>query len=140
CAVIAAEWGSLSGRAVSMDVGGLADVGAAGSSTATMRATLAPFSKCTGVTVSVTSDPLLDQHLHADALNDKAPDVAVIGTPSLLADLAGTGTLKPAPRLVQADLDKLFDSGWRTIGTVNGQLYAAPLDVAANGLVWYSPE
>lgn len=139
CAVITAEWGALGGRAVTLDIGSLAGAGTAGSPAAAMQATLADFTACTGVTVTVTADPTLDGHLLADALDDKTSDLVVIHGPSLLARLAQTGTLAPAPRLVQADLDKLWDSGWRTGGTVNGVLYAAPLDVAAQGLVWYSP-
>ncbi len=104
-----------------------------------MRATLADFTTCTGVTVTVTADAALDQHLLAEALDSTAPDVAVIDGAALLARLAATGTLAPAPRLVQANLDKLWDSGWRSDETVNGALYASPLDVSAHGLVWYSP-
>ena len=104
-----------------------------------MRATLRDFTTCTGVTVTVTADTALDQHVLAEALDSTAPDVAVIDGAALLARLAATGTLAPAPRLVQANLDKLWDSGWRSAETVNGALYASPLDVTAHGLVWYSP-
>ena len=139
CAVIAAEWGALTGRTVTLDIGALTGSGTAGSAAAAMRATLADFIRCTGVTVTVTADAALDQHLLAEALDSKAPDVAVIDGAALLARLAATGTLAPAPRLVQANLDKLWDSGWRSDETVNGALYASPLDVSAHGLVWYSP-
>lgn len=139
CAVISAQWGKLSGRSVRLDIGALPGSGDSGTPVEAMERSLSGFVACTGVAVAVTSDPTLETHLRQDALNGTAPDLAVVDGPSRLASLASTGTLAPAPPLVQADLDKLWDAGWRSAGTVNGVLYASPLDVAAAGLVWYSP-
>jgi alpha-glucoside transport system substrate-binding protein len=142
CAVIKAEWGELSGRSVVLDIGAMAGAGSAGSAgppSAAMQKSLADFTTCTGVAVTVKADRTLAAHLPADAVAGSAPDLAVLDGPALLPRLAATGTLVAAPRLVQADLDKLWDAGWRSAGTVDGVLYASPLDVAAAGLVWYSP-
>jgi alpha-glucoside transport system substrate-binding protein len=139
CAVIKAEWGELAGRSVVLDIGATSSTRSAGSPVAAMQKSLSGFTACTGVAVTVRSDPTLAAHLTADALAGSAPDLAVLDGPALLAPLAATGTLAPAPRLVQADLDKLWDPGWRSAGTVDGVLYASPLDVTAAGLVWYSP-
>jgi alpha-glucoside transport system substrate-binding protein len=104
-----------------------------------MQASLTDFISCTGATVTVAADPELDRHLLADAVAGSTPDLAIVDGPALLPPLAATGTLAPAPTLVESDLDKLWDPGWRSAGTVNGVTYASPLDVTARGLVWYSP-
>jgi alpha-glucoside transport system substrate-binding protein len=125
---------------VSFDIGDLAGAGSFSSPASAMEASLSDFVGCTGVDVKVSADPALDADLVNDAVNGTPPDVAVIDGPTLLPALATTGTLAPAPPLVEADLDKLWDVGWRSTGSVNGVVYATPLDASVRSLVWYSPK
>ncbi len=102
------------------------------------------FERCTGI--RVVQEPALDESaLRARAAHGDAPDLALTPSPGTVADLVhqadGNGD-RPlaAPSTVSDNVDRYWNHAFRTYGSVDGILYAAPLGASPKSLVWYSPK
>ena len=98
------------------------------------------FTECTGVKVTYTSDKNFEQQIVQQAVAGNAANIAFVPQPGLVQQLVATGKVQEAPAQAAANVDKYWDKGWKTYGTVNGKFYAAPLGANVKSLVWYSPK
>ena len=98
-----------------------------------------PFEKCTGATIKYEGSKEFEAQLPVRVKAGDPPDIAYIPQPGLLKTMVETGKVKAAPAGVSANVDKYFGKDWRTYGSVNGTLYAAPLGANVKSFVWYSP-
>ena len=98
-----------------------------------------PFEVCTGISIVYeASGDSFD--IAGQVKAGKAPDLAFFFVPGMLAALARAGSLKVAGAGPTANLDKYFSAEWRRYGSVDGKLYAVPIDAQVKSLVWYSPK
>jgi len=67
-----------------------------------------------------------------------APDVALIAQPGAIVSLANKGSIKPLSSDVLSAIDADYAPGWKTLGTVNGQVYSIMFKVANKSTFWYN--
>jgi alpha-glucoside transport system substrate-binding protein len=99
-----------------------------------------PFEECTGVTIKYEGDKDFEKNLPQRAQSGNLPDIAFIPQPGLLLTMVDTGKAIPASKSVSDSVDKYFGPDWRKYGSVDGELYAAPLGANVKSYVWYSPK
>lgn len=104
------------------------------------KASYKPFEECTGVTVKYEGDKEFEKQIVQRAQSNNLPDVAFIPQPGLLRTMVDTGKAIPASKSVSDMVDKYFGEDWRKYGSVDGELYAAPLGANVKSFVWYSPK
>lgn len=104
------------------------------------KASYKPFEECTGVTVKYEGDKDFEKNLPQRAQSGNLPDLAYIPQPGLLQTMVDTGKTLPANKTVSDFVDKYFGEDWRKYGSVDGELYAAPLGANVKSYVWYSPK
>ena len=105
------------------------------------NASVADFSRCTGVTIVQNGSDELENQLRAElggSATDLA-DIAVVPQPGLVTDLARHGRIVPLPEAVGANTELGWDRIWSDAGRVDGELYGAPLMASVKSFVWYSP-
>ncbi|GGM08536.1 alpha-glucoside ABC transporter substrate-binding protein [Nakamurella endophytica] len=90
--------------------------------------------------VTYTADKNFETQIVQQATAGNAANIAFVPQPGLLQQLVATGKVVEAPAQVAANVDKYWDKGWKTYGTVDGKFYAAPLGANVKSLVWYSPK
>ncbi|CAI9416771.1 hypothetical protein HIDPHFAB_02856 [Nocardioides sp. T2.26MG-1] len=98
------------------------------------------FEDCTGADVKYEGSKEFETQLQVRVQSGNPPDIAYIPQPGLLQTLVGTGKVVEAPDTVAANVDKWFGEDWRSYGSVDGKLYAAPLGANVKSFVWYSPK
>ena len=98
------------------------------------------FEGCTGITINFTGTNQFEAQLPVRVAGGTAPDLAVFPQPGLLEKMVATGKVIEAPASVVANVDKYWSKGFKTLGSVNGKFYAAPLGSSLKSLVWYSPK
>ena len=104
-------------------------------------ASVADFSRCTGVTIVQNGSDELENQLRAElggSATDLA-DIAVVPQPGLVTDLARHGRIVPLPEAVGANTELGWDRIWSDAGRVDGELYGAPLMASLKSFIWYSP-
>ncbi len=129
-----ASYGQLDGAAVevySSITGGEADA---------LTTVLDKFNECTGAKATFNGNKEFEAQLPVRVEGGTAPDLAVIPQPGLLQKLVGTGAVVPAPKSVEANVDKWWSADWKTYGTVGTTFYAAPMLANVKGFIWYSPK
>ena len=99
------------------------------------------FEERTGVTVEYTSHG--DQA--ATALGTRIeggdpPDLAVLGQPALLQQLARSGDLKPLPADVLATVKDNYSQTWIDLGTVDDEVYGVWFVANNKSTVWYNAD
>ncbi|WP_068400820.1 ABC transporter substrate-binding protein [Kribbia dieselivorans] len=99
-----------------------------------------PFEECTGITVKYEGDKDFEKNLPQRAQSGNLPDVAYVPQPGLLQTMVETGKAMPSPESVSKNVDEFFGKDWRAYGSVDDQLYAAPLGANVKSYVWYSPK
>ena len=134
CDELKKDFPGISGKKISIYAG------ITGSEGTDLQTSWKDFTECTGATVAYNSDKNFEQQIVVQAKSGNAPDVAFVPQPGLLQSLVATNTVKPAPAQAAANVDKYWDKGWKTYGTVGGKFYAAPLGANVKSLVWYSPK
>ena len=105
------------------------------------NASVADFSRCTGVTIVQNGSDELENQLRAElggSATDLA-DIAVVPQPGLVTDLARHGRIVPLPEAVGANTELGWDRIWSDAGRVDGELYGAPLMASLKSFIWYSP-
>jgi alpha-glucoside transport system substrate-binding protein len=94
------------------------------------------FAACTGTRIEHRSTSSIIERLRA---GDR-PDLGYLPEAGSLGELVRlTGAVSPAPPLVAANVAEFYPETYRAAGSVDGTLYAAPLDATVKSLVWYSP-
>ncbi|HEX5511522.1 MAG TPA: ABC transporter substrate-binding protein [Actinomycetales bacterium] len=100
-----------------------------------------PFTECTGAKVNYEGSKEFEAQLVVRVKSGNAPDIAYVPQPGLLQTLVkDTKAVKPAPDAVAKNVDEFFGEDWKSYGTVDGTLYAAPLGANVKSFVWYSPK
>jgi alpha-glucoside transport system substrate-binding protein len=140
------RYGDLSGSIVDIaETASAPDIGsAAGSGTATPApmpagpriAAYSAFEACTGVRIRHRSVASVAEQVATGT----PPDLGYLPDAAALTELVRTtGAVKPAPPPVAANVAEFYPETYRAAGSVDGTLYAAPLDAEVKSLVWYSP-
>jgi len=97
----------------------------------------AAFARCTGTRIEYHRVPAIADALRA---GDPAPDLGYLPDAAALADLVRqTGAVVPVSPPVAANVAEFYPETYRAAGSVDGTLYAAPLDGSVKSLVWFSP-
>ncbi len=98
------------------------------------------FTADTGIKVQYTGDKSFEGNIVTKVTGGSAPDIAIVPQPGLLQTLVKTGDVQKASSTVQSNVDKYWSPAWKTYGSVDGTLYAAPMLANVKGYVWYSPK
>jgi len=101
---------------------------------------IAPFEKQTGIKVTHVDIANVQTALTTRVAAGNPPDIALIPQPGLVNGYAAQGKIQPLDGVV--DVSKLKSElvpGLADTTTVNGKLYAIPVDVSVKSLVWYPP-
>ncbi len=129
--------------AVPENVGGTMEVAAvwSGEEQAAFNQVLEAFTARTGTAVTFTStgDDIATA-LRTRLAGGSPPDVAILPQPGLLKELAAQNALKPIEDVAGAAIDKNWAKDWRTLGTVNNQLYGLFFKAANKSTVWYNAQ
>jgi alpha-glucoside transport system substrate-binding protein len=112
-----------------------------GAEQAIFEPVLAEFERLTGATVQYTSGgDDLPALLNSRLAGGSPPDVALLGQPGVVTQLARRGALAeltgPAADAVAAH----FSPPWRELGVVDGTLYGVYFKVANKSVIWYRTE
>ncbi|MCU1666588.1 MAG: alpha-glucoside transport system substrate-binding protein [Pseudonocardiales bacterium] len=100
-----------------------------------------PFEQCTGAKVVYEGSKEFEAQLPVRVQAGSPPDLAYVPQPGLLSTLVRqTGAVKPAPAAVAANVDQYYPETFKSAGSVDGTLYAAPLGSNVKSFVWYSPK
>jgi alpha-glucoside transport system substrate-binding protein len=134
CDTIKKDWPNITGKSVSV----YSSIVAAEEDG--LKKSWTDFTTCTGATVNYTGDKNFEQQVVVKAKSGNPSDIAFVPQPGLLATLVATGKVVAAPQQVQDNVDKYWDKGWKSYGTIDGKFYAAPLGANVKSLVWYSPK
>lgn len=97
------------------------------------------FEACTGIDIVYEGTQQFETQINVRAQGGNPPDLAIFPQPGLLASLARSDYLVPAPESVEANADSFWSQDWKEYGTVDGTFYGAPLMASIKGYVWYSP-
>jgi alpha-glucoside transport system substrate-binding protein len=82
----------------------------------------------------------MNQQLSTAVQGGNPPDLAALSTPSSIAPFVQGHSLQPLSFLNKSTLKKDFSPFWRTLGTVDGKLYAVYMKADVKSLVWYDPQ
>lgn len=99
----------------------------------------AQFEECTGIDIEYEGSAEFEAQINVRVQGGNPPDLAIFPQPGLLASVAGTGSMLPAPDSVAENAREFWTEDWQNYGTVDGVLYGAPLMASVKGFVWYSP-
>jgi alpha-glucoside transport system substrate-binding protein len=100
-----------------------------------------PFENCTGAKVNYESSKEFEAQLIVKVKSGSPPDIAYIPQPGLLGTLVReTKAVKPAPSAVATNVDKYYPETYKSAGSIDGTLYAAPLGSNVKSFVWYNPQ
>lgn len=99
------------------------------------------FEEGTGATVQYTSTgddiaPVLTPRVEGG----NPPDVAMLPQPGLLTEFAGMDALQPLSADVESGIDENYDTVWKDLGTVDGELYGVWFKAANKSTIWYDVE
>jgi alpha-glucoside transport system substrate-binding protein len=69
-----------------------------------------------------------------------APDLATFSTPSSIKQYVSEGSAHPLTFLDTPTFRSQYSPFWRTLGTINGKLYAVYMKADVKSIIWYSPK
>ena len=99
------------------------------------------FEEETGASIQYTSTgddiaPVLTPRVEGG----NPPDVAMLPQPGLLTEFAGRDALQPLSSEVEGTIDSNYDTVWKDLGTVDGELYGVWFKAANKSTIWYDVE
>jgi len=97
------------------------------------------FETCTGIDVVYEGSGEFEEQINVRVQGGNPPDLGITPQPGLVADLARSGALVPAPQAVADNVAEFWSEDWASYGTVDDELVGAPLMASIKGYVWYSP-
>ena len=105
------------------------------------EAVLDLFEQQTGATVNYTSfGDNGATTLNTQVEGGNPPDVAVVGQPALLQQLARDGALVPLGDEAAANVADNYAQDWVDLGTVDGELYGVWFKAANKSTMWYNAD
>lgn len=97
------------------------------------------FAKETGATVKYTAaGDNLPTLLNSRIAGKQPPDVATVGQPGLVTDLATRNALTPVNADTEKNVTDNYDAMFKTLGSHGGKLYGVNVKAANKSLMWYS--
>ena len=128
------EWGDLTGKTVTVYTSVVAP------EDKPHKDSYVLFTECTGAKVTYEGSKEFEAQLVVRVRSGNPPDIAFVPQPGLLKTLVeDTGKVKEAPKSVVDNIDKWLGDDWKKYVTVDGKVYAGPLDANVKSFVWYSP-
>ncbi|MEV6654086.1 ABC transporter substrate-binding protein [Streptomyces sp. NPDC051219] len=102
---------------------------------------LKEFEKRTGASVTFVpaQDPIVN-FLGTKIAGGQPPDVAMLPQVGALTQAVQKKWAKPVGAEAQAQLDKNYGNGWKTLGAVDGTQYGVYFKAANKSLVWYNAQ
>lgn len=134
CDTLKSTYGDITGKTISIATGITGEEGT------NVQNSFKTFVDCTGAVIQYNADKGFEAQVVQQVSGGNAPDIAFVPQPGLLKTLVQTGKVIKSDELASANVDKYWDSGWKTFGSIDGTLYAAPLGANVKSLVWYSPK
>jgi alpha-glucoside transport system substrate-binding protein len=105
------------------------------------EAVLGVFEEQTGATVEYSSfGDNGATTLNTQVEGGNPPDVAVVGQPALLQQLATDGALVPLGDEAAANVADNYAQDWIDLGTVDGELYGVWFKAANKSTMWYNAD
>jgi alpha-glucoside transport system substrate-binding protein len=135
CDAVKAKYGDLTGKTVS-----IYSVITAPEDAGYVTAYKA-FTDCTGAQVTYESSKEFEAQLGVRVQSGNPPDLAIFPQPGLLKKIVETtGSMKPLPDDVKAEVAKYYPQDWSNYGVVNDISFGIPNNADYKSLVWYSPK
>ncbi|WP_455353442.1 ABC transporter substrate-binding protein [Streptomyces sp. SYSU K217416] len=102
---------------------------------------LKEFEKRTGASVTFVpaQDPIVN-FLGTKIAGGQPPDVAMLPQVGALTQAVQKKWAKPVGAEAQAQLDKNYGNGWKSLGAVDGKQYGVYFKAANKSLVWYNAQ
>lgn len=105
------------------------------------EAVLAKFEEDTGATVTYTSfGDNGPTYIAGQLEGGSPPNVAVVGQPALMQQLATDGNLIPLSDNVRGLVEANYSQSWLDLGTVDGTLYGVWFKAANKSTMWYNAD
>lgn len=100
---------------------------------------LKEFEQRTGATVTFVpaQDPIVT-FLGTKIAGGSPPDVALLPQVGALVSAVKNKWVQPVGAEAQAQLDKNYSNGWKTLGAVDGTQYGVYYKAANKSLIWYN--
>ncbi len=112
-----------------------------GAEQANFQAVLDKFSADTGAKVNYTSFGDNGATVIGTQIEGgNPPDVAVVGQPALMQQLATAGNIVPLSDETLAAVQQNYSPDWMDLGTVNGEVYGVFFKAANKSTVWYNKD
>lgn len=97
------------------------------------------FEEQTGASITYTSfGDNGPTYIQGQLEGGNPPNVAVVGQPALMQQLAGNGDIKPLSDDVKASVEANYSQSWLDLGSVDGELYGVWFKAANKSTVWYN--
>ncbi|MET0783317.1 ABC transporter substrate-binding protein [Orlajensenia leifsoniae] len=97
------------------------------------------FETCTGIDVKYEPSKEFETQINVRAQGGNPPDIAIFPQPGLFAAQVDGGYIKKPSQAVVDNATKFWSEDWQKYGTVNDEIWGAPLMASVKGYVWYSP-
>ncbi len=105
------------------------------------EAVLGEFEDQTGATVNYTSyGDNGPTYIQGQIEGGTPPNVAVMGQPALMQQLAADGSIVPVNDTVSGAVSDNYSQSWIDLGTVDGELYGVWFKAANKSTVWYNAD
>lgn len=129
----AGDWGDFSGETLNVVAAW------SGAEQANFEEVLAGFEEATGATVNYESfgdnGPTFIQ---GRLEGGNPPNVAIVGQPALMQQLATNGDILPLSEDVLATVNENYSQSWLDLGTVDGEVYGVWFKAANKSTMWYN--
>lgn len=105
------------------------------------EAVLDAFAKETGAKVNYTSfGDNGPTYIQGQIEGGTPPNVAVVGQPALMQQLATDGSIKPVGDDVKSAVEENYSQSWIDLGTVDDELYGVWFKAANKSTMWYNAD
>ena len=127
------DWGSFEGETINVVAAW------SGSEQANFETVAQVFEEATGATVSYTSfGDNGPTYIQGQIEGGTPPNVAIVGQPALMQQLANDGSILEVSEDVAAAVNENYSQSWIDLGTVDGSLYGVWFKAANKSTVWYN--
>ncbi|MHA7862233.1 ABC transporter substrate-binding protein [Tessaracoccus sp. Y36] len=112
-----------------------------GAEQANFEAVLQQFEDATGASVTYTSfGDNGPTYISGQLEGGTPPNVAVVGQPALMQQLAADGSIMPLSDDVKAAVEENYSQSWLDLGSVDGELYGVWFKAANKSTMWYNAD